>query len=127
MALYLHPNALASGPTYIKDNVTRVWLVPGYTTAMSRATADAAKVADEALGAADAVISAEGTGQKLTLASKTGNATGTVAAGSGLHYVYVSGSEILVATEETTDQAITAGNPHTFSAVVVTYPQPVAA
>jgi ABC-type uncharacterized transport system permease subunit len=126
MARFKHLNAIDAGPLYIKNNVSAVWLVPGYTTGMTRSTADTAKIAAEALGSADAIISNEGTGRKLTMASKSGPATGTVAAGSNLHYVYVSATEILYATEETTQQAITAGNPHTFSATVLNYPQPVA-
>lgn len=126
MARFFSTTAIEGGPLFIKNNVTRVWLVPGYTTAMTRAAADTAKVADEAFGSADAILSAESTGRKMTMATKTGNAIGTVAAAADLHYVYVSASEILYATEETTQQAITSGNPHTFSVTVINYPQPVA-
>ena len=126
MARFKHLNAIDGGPLYIKNNVTHVWLVPGYTTAMTRAAADTAKVAAELFGAADAILSNEAAGRKLTMATKTGNAIGTVAAAADLHYVYVSATEILYATEETTQQAITSGNPHTFSVTVLTYPQPVA-
>lgn len=126
MARYLHPNAIDNGPEYIKTNIAAVWLVPDYTTAMSRAAADSAKLAAESMTGTDAVLSDQGTGRRLTLASKSGNATATAAGPHDLHYVYVSATEILFATDETTDQAITSGNPHTFSAVTLDYPQPVA-
>lgn len=125
MPRFTHADALDNGPVYIKNNVTAVWLVPGYTTAMSYASANTAKVATAAVASTDVVISASGSNRLVTFAQKAGTATANSAAAD--HSVlYVSGTQILAAFEETSDQAITSGNPVTFPSVVLTLTQPTA-
>lgn len=54
-----------------------------------------------------------GGGREIVVAAKTGQVSVTLAAGNDLHVaIYDSANSILVAvTDETTDQALTAGNP----------------
>lgn len=125
MPRYTSPEALDGGPLYIKNNLAAVWLVPGYTTAMSYASANSAKVCSVAMSSTDATISASGSSRVLTLAAKSGTASGSSAAGD-LSVVYVSASAILTAIEETSDQAITSGNPVSFPAATITFTQPTA-
>lgn len=126
MARYTHPDALDGGLSFIRSNVNAVWLVPGYTTAMTRAAADAAKLAAVAMTSGDMTLGSSGLDRTLTFASKSGTASATAAGPHDLHIVYVDGTRILHATDETTDQGITSGNPVTFPAIVLTAKQPVA-
>lgn len=125
MPRYTHPDALDNGPVYIKNNVTAVWLVPGYTTATSYATANQNKVASATMTSTDVVISASGSNRVVTFASKSTTASASSAAAD--HSVlYVSGTQILTAFEESSDQAITSGNPVTFPSATLTLTAPTA-
>lgn len=126
MARYTHPDALDGGLNEIRSNVNAVWLVPGYTTAMTRAQADTAKLATAAMVIGDMTLGSSGLDRTLTLASKAGTAVATAAGPHDLHLVYVDATRILHATDETSDQGITSGNPVTFPQIVVTANQPVA-
>lgn len=120
MPRYAHADVLDNGPKYIKDNCNKVILLSAYTT--SYATANGAnKVAEAALVTGDfALAGADGAARVLTatLTGKSGgNALQAVADGTGMHLAFVdtATSKVLYVTEESSDQAITNGNPVQFN------------
>jgi len=55
-----------------------------------------------------------GGGREVTVAAKAGTAGATLAAGSDLHYALYADTRLLYVSDETSDQAITSGNPINF-------------
>ena len=120
MPRYAHPDVLDNGPKYIKDNCNKVILINAYSNVY--ATVDGAnKVAQATLVTGDfAIAGADGSPRVLTatLTGKSGgNALQGVADGTGMHIAFVDtvNSKVLYVTEESSDQAITNGNPVQFN------------
>ncbi len=120
MPRYAHADVLDNGPKYIKDNCNKVILLSAYTA--TYATANGAnKVAEAALVTGDfAIAGADGAARVLTatISGKSGgNALQAVADGTGMHLAFVDtvNSKVLYVTEESSDQAITSGNPVQFN------------
>jgi len=53
-------------------------------------------------------------GREITVAAKSGTAQVTLAAGSNLHYALYDTTRLLMVSDETSDQALTSGNPINF-------------
>ena len=120
MSKYAHMDVLDNGPKYIKDNCNKVILMTAYTS--TYATANGAnKIAEAALVTGDfALAGADGAARVLTatLTGKSGgNALQGLADGTGMHIAFVDtvNSKVLYVTEESSDQAITNGNPIQFN------------
>ena len=120
MSRYAHADVLDNGPQYVKTNCNKVILLSAYTS--TYATANGAnKVAEASLVTGDFAISgADGAARVLTatLTGKSGgNALQTVSPGTDMHIAFVDtvNSKVLYVTEESSDQAITSGNPVQFN------------
>jgi len=120
MTKYAHSDTLDNGPGYVKTNCNKVILTNAYTNIYATANTTA-KVAEAALVTGDFALSgADGAARVLT-ATLTGKAGGNaliaVADGTNMHLVFVDtvASKVLYVTEESSNQAITAGNPVTFN------------
>ena len=120
MSKYAHSDVLDNGPKYIKDNCNKVILMTAYTS--TYATANGAnKIAEATLATGDFALSgADGAARVLTatLTGKSGgNALQGLADGTGMHIAFVDtvNSKVLYVIEESSDQAITNGNPIQFN------------
>lgn len=120
MSRYASINMLDQGPKYLKDNCDKVVLINAYSNNYTTITTTA-KVAEAALVTGDfAIAGADGAARVLT-ATLTGKAGGNAAVavvdGTGMHLAFLKTgtSEVILVTEETSDQPITLGNPVTFN------------
>jgi hypothetical protein len=66
-----------------------------------------------------------GGGREITVAAKSGTAAATIAAGSDLHYSLYDGTTLLYVSDETSDQALTSGNPVNFPSFKFGFSDPV--
>lgn len=120
MSRYAHADVLDNGPAYIKANCNKVVLINAYSAVYATVTG-ANKVAEAALVTGDFALSgADGAARVLTatLTGKSGgNALLAVADGTNMHIAFVDtvNSKVLYVTEESSDQAITSGNPVQFN------------
>lgn len=120
MTTYAHADVLDNGPKYIKDNCNKVILISAYSS--TYATVNGAnKVAEATLVTGDFALSgADGAARVLTatITGKSGgNALQTVNPGTNMHVAFVdtANSKVLYVTTESSDQAITSGNPVQFN------------
>ena len=127
MAKYAHPDVLDNGPAYIKANCTKVALISAYAFGDSYATVNGRILAEATMASGDFTLASSGNDRTLTTAAgkqdTSANAGGTA---SHIAFLDATNSKVLWVTEETTSQAITAGNPVTFPSLVYTAKQPVA-
>ena len=122
---FAHSDVLDNGPAYIKANAVEVLLVSAYTPGDTYATVQGNKVGKATISSADFSLASSGTARKLTFAGKAGAASATVAAGNDLQFVFTDGaSKVLWAAQETSNMAVTSGNPLTFPVLGYTANQP---
>ena len=120
MTKYAHADTLDNGLSYIKTNCNKVILIDAYSAVYATVNG-ANKVAETALVTGDFALSgADGAARVLTatLTGKAGgNALKAVANGVNMHLAFVDtvASKVLYVTEESSDQAITLGNPITLN------------
>lgn len=108
----------------IKDNATKILLCKAYSAGDSLATVTSNAIASADIGAGDFALSSVGANRRLTFNGKTGSATATIAAGFDLVFVFVSATAVLWMTDETTNMAVTSGNPVTFPSLQYNAGQP---
>jgi hypothetical protein len=114
-----------NGINHIKNNAVKVLLVKAYTAGDSLATVTGNAVAEANVASGDFTLSTPSAGvRRLTFGGKVGSATGTVASGFDLVFVFVSATEVLWMTDETTNMAVTSGNPITFPSLPYNVGQP---
>lgn len=131
MAKQLHPDVLDKGISEIKTSATKIMLINGYSIGDSLAAITANRLAEAAVATGDFtlgnVAGDNGTDRRIVFAAgKTGNATVTVAAGQPLHFAFVDGTRVLWVTKETSEMAVTAGNPIEFPSLTHVQKQPAA-
>jgi len=129
MPKYLHPDVLDNGLQHIIDQAAGnvdLLLIDGYTQGNAYATVDAAKVMAIDLVAGDLALGNNGTGRKLTVAEKSGTASGS-ATNPDLHVaiVDVTNSKVLAVTNETGDADIAVSDPKTLPTFDIRMNQPV--
>jgi hypothetical protein len=125
MAKYAHSDVLDGGLTAIKTAATKMLLISGYTAGDSYATVVAAKLAEATMASGDFTIAADGSGRKVTSATKSATASASSPT-PNLHIAFTDGAaKVLWVTDETTDQAITSGNTVNFPALTYSSAQPV--
>lgn len=125
MSFYINPDIFDNGLASMATRATAVVLIDSYSTSFA-AVNGALKVASAALVSGDFAL-ADGTApgsRKITAAitgKAGGNALKSVADGTPMHIAIIdaTSSEVLLVTEESTDQAILIGNPITFDANIV--------
>lgn len=126
MAKWVHADVLDGGLNAIKNNATKMMLISAYAAGDSYATVTGNKLAEVTMASGDFTLASSGSNRTVTSASgKSANATASAAGGSNLHIAFTDGSaKVLWVTDETTDQAITSGNPVDFPALTYTSNQP---
>jgi hypothetical protein len=122
---------LQNGPQLIitragTANRVRLHLLSSYTLAQSYATVLANSLGAVSLVGGDLGLAANGNNQRLTVGAKTLPVSVTAAAGDR-HVAVLDevSSEVLLVTDETTDQAVTAGNNFSVPAFTYDVQQPV--
>jgi len=132
MTRYAHADVLDQGPKYIEDNCDKVVLTDVYSNVYATVTGSA-KVAEASLVSGDfSRAGADGAARVLTAAisgKSGGNAVKAVADGTNMHIAFLQTGalKVLYVTEESSNQAITSGNPVTFnSTATYTAGQPTA-
>ena len=129
MAKWANADVLDNGPNYIKTNCNKLALISSYTAGASYATVNAAILAEVTMATGDFTLATSGSDRTLTTAAGKQDASANASGGSAsnhLAFVDTINSKVLWVTEETSGQAVTAGNPVTFPALVYTAKQPVA-
>jgi hypothetical protein len=125
MAKFAHADVLDGGLNGIKNVATRMLLVSSYTTADSYATVVANTLASVTMTGTDYTLSTSGANRVLTTGAKSATATATVGGTPDLHFVFTNGvDKILWATDETSNQPITATNTVSFPSLTYTSNQP---
>ena len=120
MPCYAHTDLLDNGPAYIKAHCNKVVLTSQYDSTYTGCNTTY-KVAEATLVTGDfAIAGADGAARTLTatLTGKSGgNALMAVANGANMHIAFLDtvNSKVLYVTEESSDQAITSGNPVQFN------------
>jgi hypothetical protein len=129
---FVNTEALDKILEHITTNATRVLLVRQYADGDTYAVVTGNKIGEATISAGDFALSTVTVNsvpncRRLTFAGKTGAATGTVAAGQDLQFVFTDGvGKVLWATQETTNMAVTSGNPLNFPSLQYTALQPTA-
>jgi len=129
MAKWANADVLDNGPNYIKTNCNKLALISSYTAGASYATVTAAILAEVTMATGDFTLATSGSDRTLTTAAGKQDASANASGGSAsnhLAFVDTINSKVLWVTEETSGQAVTAGNPVTFPSLVYTSKQPVA-
>ena len=129
MAKWANADVLDNGPNYIKTNCNKLALISSYTAGASYATVNAAILAEVTMATGDFTLGASGSDRTLTTAAGKQDASANASGGSAsnhLAFVDTINSKVLWVTEETSGQAVTAGNPVTFPSLVYTSKQPLA-
>ena len=129
MAKWANADVLDNGPNYIKTNCNKLALISSYTAGASYATMNAAILAEVTMATGDFTLGASGSDSTLTSAAGKQDTSANASGGSAsnhLAFVDTINSKVLWVTEETSGQAVTAGNPVTFPSLVYTSKQPVA-
>ena len=129
MPKYLHPDVLDKGLERIINQAAGnvdMLLIDTYTQGQAYSTVQSNAVMTINMVAGDFTLSAYGTGRKLTVAEKSGVASGN-ATPVDLHIaiVDVTNSKVLAVTDETSDQNITSGNPLTVPTFDIVVNQPI--
>lgn len=129
MAKWANADVLDNGPNYIKTNCNKLALISSYTAGASYATVNAAILAEVTMATGDFTLGTSGSDRTLTTAAGKQDSSANASGGSAsnhLAFVDTINSKVLWVTEETSGQAVTAGNPVTFPSLVYTAKQPVA-
>lgn len=128
MAKWVSANVLDSGLNYIKTNCDKMVAVVSYTAGDSYATVTGGSniVAEATMATGDFTLGTSGSNRTLTTASGKTDASANNT-GDPTHLVFLkttATTEVLWATDETSAQTVTAGNPVNFPSLVYTANQP---
>lgn len=128
MAKYAHADVLDGGPDYFMANVTKIVILSSYTLADNYTTVNVTNnVGEVASTSGDYSLSGgDGAARVMTTTAKNGvTATANAPGTPDLHVAYLSGSQVLLVTDELTNQAIVSGNDYNIPSTTYTLPQPV--
>lgn len=128
MPRYAHPDVLDNGLNEIVNNCDELWLISSYTAGDSFAACSGRVLSVIARAPGNFALGNSGLNRTLTSAAGQDAAADAAGGGAGNHFVFVDtvGSRVLYATPEASGQAVVAGNPVNFPALVYTSEQPVA-
>jgi hypothetical protein len=129
MAKYLHPDVLDNGLQHIIDQAAgdvNILLIDTYSAGQAYSTVISNAVMSIDLAPGDLTLSDYGAGRKLTVAEKSGLASGN-AAPINLHVaiVDVTRSKVLAVTDETGEANVSIGDPKTIPTFDIRINQPV--
>jgi hypothetical protein len=125
---YVNPDVLDRGLNEVKNNASVMALISSFSVGDSYAVVSGRKLAEVVMNPADFVLGPFGTNErKIDVATKNATATTSSTATPDLHIALLDGNtnRVLVVADETSDQAITSGNPITFPAWEIRGRQPV--
>jgi hypothetical protein len=132
MSKWANSLVLDQGPNYAltlagTPGRVKMHIVKAYTPGDSYATVISNSCGSVAMAAADMPIAANGLARRQTMASKVITLDANSGVSPDLHVVLVdeTGTAVLLVTDETTDQVLTAGNTFTVPAWQYNVPQPV--
>ncbi|MFA5387903.1 MAG: hypothetical protein WC322_06000 [Candidatus Paceibacterota bacterium] len=126
---FVSQNVLDNGLNHIKNNCDKLALVSSYTNGESYATVAGKILAEVSMTSSDFTLGSSGNNRTLTSASGKQDASANASGGdvnSYLVFLNTTSSEVLWATDETSGQAVVAGNPVSFPSLVYTSMQPTA-
>ena len=129
MAKYAHPDVLDNGPAYIRTNCNKMALISSYTFGDTYATVNGRILAEVAMTSTDFTLGTSVNDRTLTTAAGKSDTAANASGGSATNHIAFLDtvtSKVLWVTEETSGQAVTAGNPVNFPSLVYTAKQPVA-
>jgi predicted membrane-bound mannosyltransferase len=127
MPKWVKSTVLDDGINVIKNTCTKMHLISAYTLADSDAVVLAnALNAAVTMASTDFTVAASGNNRTLTVAAgKTSTANATATGTPDLHIAFMTAANVVLwVTDETSNQAITSGNPLTFPGPVYTSNQP---
>jgi len=130
MAKFAHSDVLDQGPNFIKVNCNKMALISAYTFGATYATVAAAILAEATMTSTDFTLATAVNDRTLTTAAGKSDAAANATGGSATNHIAfldTVNSKVLWVTEETSGQAVTAGNPVNFPSLVYKSVQPVAA
>jgi len=115
MPAWLNNDVLDNGLSEIVSEADAVHLISAYAEGDSYAAVLANSIASASLGGGDFTLADMPTpahGRQVVTGPKSATASATVAAGADLHFALIdtAGSRVLAVADETTNQAVTAGN-----------------
>lgn len=130
MATYHGFDILDAGLALIKADAEEIWLLDDYAVSDDYAAVLANKIASVTITNTDFTgpVADATYNRKLTFDGKAGGTASANSVTGALHMaiVDVTGTSVLWVTDETTDQAITSGNPVTFPSFSCFMNQPTA-
>lgn len=129
MARYAHPDVLDNGPALIRSACNSMVLISAYTFGDNYATVTGNILAQVDMVIGDFTLGTAGNNRTLTTAAGKSDTSANASGGSATNHIAfldTAGSRVLWVTEETSGQAVTAGNPVNFPSLVYTAQQPVA-
>lgn len=129
MAKWANADVLDNGPNYIKTNCNKMALISSYVAGDSYATVNGRILAEVVMTSTDFTNGSSGNDRTLISAAGKQDASANASGGSATNhiaYLDTANSKVLWVTEETSGQAVTAGNPVTFPSLTYTSKQPVA-
>lgn len=128
MAKWVNASVLDNGPNSIKTQATtnvKMLLLSTYTAGDSYATVIANKLnAGVTMANSDFVITSSGNNRVMTITTngKSDTATASATGTPDLHIAFTDGTaNVLLVTDETSNQAITSGNTINFPTTNLTY------
>lgn len=128
MAKWINPTVRKDGINVIKNTCVKMHLISAYVAGDADATvlANTLTSTPVTMAATDFTVADVGNTSTLTVASgKTSTATASAAGTPDLHIAFMTSLNVVLwVTDETSNQAITSGNPITFPAPVYTVNQP---
>ena len=126
MPKFAHSDVLDNGLNFIRDNATRMLLLKAYAPSDSYSTVQANAICTVPMTSVDYALSgAAGAARVLTVAARSGTASGGSGAAPDLHIAFTDNvSKVLLVTDETTNQVVTSGNTVAFPSLTYTSSQP---
>jgi hypothetical protein len=126
MAKWSNSTVLDGGLSYIKANCNAVHLIATYAPNDSRATVVANSLANIAMVNSDFTIAGAAGAARVCSAASNKTSGGATAGGGGStsHFAFISATEVLIVTPETSGQTIVLLNPVNFPALSYTSSQP---
>lgn len=127
MATWLDTSVLDVALDEIRQNAIRIHLIDAYTAGDNFTTVNGNTIGIATITTAnfDATLTPSGDDRAMDFNGASGTASQTVGAGQPLHLALTDNSGIVFAvTNETSDQAISSGNPITFPSWTITAKQP---
>lgn len=114
MAKFAHANTIDNGLNNVKSNGTRVLLLKAYTFGDDYATVTGNSIVEYTVTTTDFTLTTEtASARRVAVTAQSGNTASSDSGGTpDLHIAVTNGvDEVILVTDETSDQVVTSGNP----------------